>query len=494
MWSDENRTFRIVDDAGEWSYQQIRTRIGKLAGALTTNGVVEGDRVAVLCENSVSFFVGIMSGLILNATVIPLDPQLPLNELIKLVKNVDAKILCTSGTRPERIIMDEALRIETNGITILDESSGHWDADRFGQYFTDTPKDPTVPAFILFTSGTSGHPKGVTLSHEAVCKNVQSIMDWILPSCQDRFLITKTLVHSSTLLCEVLVALRADATVFMLNPVVPISVTVKRILELKPTIIGLNPTLLWLLNRSIKDSRSSSVKLIVSSGAVAAPDLLNESERKWPNAKIINAYGLTEAGPRVTMQKLNQPSKKGSVGHPVPNVKIRVVKDGFTCQVNEIGCIFVKSDSMMNGYWKDNEATEQKIQAGWINTGDIGYLDEDSELFVVGRKDDMIIRGSHNIDPNYVEDVLRSYKGIKECLVFGVVDKVNSNKIVCYIVPEEDCGLDISKVFDYCAKLLAPYECPQEILLKDAIPKTSNGKVSRKLAAEQYVTFLTTSN
>jgi long-chain acyl-CoA synthetase len=203
----------------------------------------------------------------------------------------------------------------------------------------------------------------------------------------------------------------------------------------------------------------------------------------------LNIYGLTEAGPRVTAQRIGEcKNKTGSVGKPIRGVSL-IIKDqeGRACQSGETGRIFVKSPSLMLGYWNDPESTSGKMIDGWLDTGDLGYGDEDGELFILGRADEVIIRGSHNIDPYRIENVIRKIPGVANCIVFGIPDPIDGQRVVCSIQKEEGVLVEHQKVMACCREYLAPYECPQVICEWAEIPLTPSGKLSRKLAGDCYL-------
>lgn len=485
-------SFYIIDDQGEWRFQGLRDRVLELAGKLQCQGIGPLDRVALISENGASFLVGLLGILAVGAVAVPIDPQIPVANVIERGVQCSIKGVCVSGIRPEKNIMEHDNL--PNDWIISSEKNGDW-----GIGLRDDRAVSLVPvgtdqdaAVILFSSGTTGTPKGVVLSHQAILENVAAITGYMQPGPADIFYIIKTMVHTATLTGELLTGLRAGVGIIARNPVVPPAVILKRIETMKPTILFANPSLLRVLLKVNSQSFDlSSLRLVYTSGAVAEKELLLETKRLFPKAGIFNVYGLTEAGPRVTAQGIGGGmNKPGSVGKPIRGISLIIKnQEGQNCKSGETGRIFVKTPSLMLGYWNDPESTQAKIGDGWLDTGDLGTMDEDGELFVLGRADEVIIRGAHNIDPYRIENVIRRFPGVANCIVFGVPDSTSGHRVVCAIQTEDGVSLEHQKIIVHCREYLAPYECPQVICRWEEIPLTPSGKVSRKLAKDRYATL-----
>lgn len=483
-------SFYIIDDHDEWRFQALQKRVSALAGALKSQGVGPADRMALISENGASFLVGLLGILAAGAIAVPMDPQIPVSNVIERGFQCSIKGLCISGARPEKNFPGrDGLPVDW---LFFSEKNGDWGDETVGGQAVPLAPGGTDQdaALILFSSGTTGTPKGVVLTHRAIVENMAAITGYMNPGPSDLFYIIKTMVHVSTLTGELLTGLGAGAGIIARNPLVPPPVILKRIESMRPTIFFTNPSLLRILLKVNRESLDlSSLRLVYTSGAVAERELILETRGLFPQAAVLNVYGLTEAGPRVTAQGIpGAKNKPGSVGKAIGNVIVAVRNpEGQTCQTGETGRIYVNSPSLMLGYWNDPESTRQKIMEGWLDTGDLGYLDEDGELFVVGRADEVIIRGSHNIDPYRVENVIRQFPGVANCIAFGVPDSLDGHRLVCSIQKEPGCHPEHSKIMAHCRESLAPYECPQVICQWDELPLTPSGKPSRKLAKDRYL-------
>jgi long-chain acyl-CoA synthetase len=494
--------FNIHDDQGVWSYPEICARVLALAAKLKEGGVQAQERVALVSENSSSFLVGFLGILTVGAVAVPLDPQLPAAVIEERVSQCAIAWICTSGVRPEKTFGNQT-KLSSGG-AILSEVRGDW-----GPVNPEHPVLQSVsghsigwptgseedPAVILFSSGTTGTPKGVVLTHRAIITNINAIVEYMKPSSADIFYIIKTMTHTATLTGELLTGLRVGAGLVARNPVVPPTIILKRIEDLKPTIVFANPTILRILLK-VKSGKFdlSSVRIVYTSGSVAGSELIAEaaaffSQRARKPVFVLNVYGLTEAGPRVTAQRVERGiPKPGSVGTPIQGVSLLIKNPaGGICTPHETGRIYVQTPSVMIGYWGDRRSTLLKIKDGWLDTGDLGYQDEDGDVFIVGRADEVIIRGAHNIDPYRIENVIRQIPGVANCLIFGVPDPVHGSRVICAVQKESAAPLDRYTLMNYCSQHLAPYECPQMICEWPVFPTTPSGKPSRKLAMEHYL-------
>lgn len=350
---------------------------------------------------------------------------------------------------------------------------------------------------MLYTSGTSsGVPKGVLLSHSAIYENVLAIIDYMKPHTDDIFYIAKTLVHVSAITGELLVAMISGASVWALSPICTPTNLVKRLYQSNATIIHISPAMLRLLGnvprKKICNFKLSNVHTVYSNGAFLPRSTIERSIDIFYNAIILSGYGLTEASPRLTCQKKeNKCYKYECAGYPIKGVKIKIIDEvGNVLKPNQKGIIYASSPSLMIGYYKNPHETENRIKDGWLNTRDMGYLDEDGELFVLGRADDIIVHNSNNVDPQRVENAVLKIPDILECMVFGCPNNQGDNDVICAIVTKDGTTVDRKKIISYINTELLPVEYPCKILIWNSLPRTKTGKYSRKLGREQYINSL----
>ena len=328
-------------------------------------------------------------------------------------------------------------------------------------------------ALILYSSGTTGRCKGIILSYYAITTNADMIMSYMELSSNDAIYIMKSLSHSSTIVGELLVALKSLCNIYLSATIIPPKLTLDQVEKLEITTLCLNPSLLKLYCEAEKKYNHHFSKLgaVYVSGSYLDPKTIEDFKIIFGDIPLLNVYGLTEAGPRVTAQTLNDNNVIGSVGKPIGQVQVKI-ENCF--RKENIGLIKVKTPSCFQGYISGQAA---KIDMdGWINTGDIGYLDTDGNLFVIGRHDNMMLVGSHNVFPEDIENYLMRSGLIDDCIVYSTFDSINGEKVVCkYTSPKEVRG----ELYEYCSKGLAPYEMPKEFQHVDRIETTYNGKKRR---------------
>ena len=358
LLNDESRkTFYCIDSEKEWTGDELLRRVYSLRDELIAKGLKHLGRVVVYSENGSAFLTGILAVMAAGGIAVPIDPQIPYDAVLNIVKQVNAEIIFINGIRPEKAFSKQDQNILT--VKILKEDSlREYDLNKINK-FTEY-EDENDPAFILFSSGTTGLPKGVIQTHKSILTNLEAIIDYMKPRKDDIFYISKTMVHSSTLTGELLVALKLGLKLIALNPLVSPKTFLRRLETYRPTIVGVNPSILRLILRCKKDENDlSSIRLMYTSGAVADKELLSQISERIGEAKLLNVYGLTEAGPRLTAQTEDRPIKYGSVGRPIKGVNVYVFNnENKLCKPGEIGEVFVETESLMEGYWHNEEATK----------------------------------------------------------------------------------------------------------------------------------------
>lgn len=332
-------------------------------------------------------------------------------------------------------------------------------------------------AIVIYSSGTTGKSKGIILSHFAINTNADAIIDYMKPTAEDCIYIAKTLSHSSTLTGELLVALKTRMKVVIAPTIVPPRYFLNNINKLGVTIVCLNPTLLSMFADEYERSQYdiSSLKTIYVSGSILNGKIYEKAHTIFSHIQIYNVYGLSEAGPRVTAQRVDC-CKSNSVGKPIKDVEIKLVNEQGSIVLDcEYGIIHVKTPSLFDGYVV-GQKKHNSLYEGWHNTGDIGYIDTNGELHIINRLDDVIIIDSHKVYPSEVEKQIVEQSDVKECAVAKV--EFNGNEFIgCLYVSEKEIDRDIKEKLK--SKLLV-YEIPRFFLKCDALPRTKTGKVSTR--------------
>ena len=332
-------------------------------------------------------------------------------------------------------------------------------------------------AVVIYSSGTTGKSKGVILSHYAINTNADAIIEYMKPMANDCISIVKTLSHSSTITGELLVALKTKMRLVIAPIIVPPRYIFKNVETFGVTILCVNPTLLSLLSDEMSriNYNLKTIRTIYVSGSILNDKTYEKAHTVFSHIQIYNVYGLSEAGPRVTAQRIDC-CQINSVGKPIKDVEIKIISEqGNAALDSEYGVIHIKTPSLFDGYVVGKNK-HISLYEGWHNTGDVGYIDINGELHIVSRLDDIIIIDSHKIYPSEVEKQIIMHAEVKECAVAKV--QLNGNEFIgCLYISDKEIDRDIKEKLK--SKLLV-YEIPRFFLKCDVLPKTKNGKISAR--------------
>lgn len=342
---------------------------------------------------------------------------------------------------------------------------------------------------ILYSSGTTGDNKGIVLSHKALNGNAEAIIDYMGITDKDNIYIVKPIHHSSSFTGELLVGLKANASIIVATTVLSGRRLLNALEQYKISILCVNPTILRMIVETYKENTDCVhiyLRKIYVSGSVLSKDLIMEARKLFNGCNVFNVYGLTEAGPRVTAQN-EKCMNENSCGIPIKGVDVKIY-DNDACEkkVYEKGNVYVKTPYKADGYINNEKIIPIEE---WINTKDIGYKDENNELYIIGRADNMITSSSHNIFPEKIESIAKSHPLVRDCVVYGENDHLLGKRLVCCIEPQKE-SFDENTLYRELRNIfkqeLTSYEIPSKYVLTDCLPKTSSGKIIRKNFCDKY--------
>jgi acyl-CoA synthetase (AMP-forming)/AMP-acid ligase II len=341
----------------------------------------------------------------------------------------------------------------------------------------DFPLDPDV-ALLMFTSGSSGKPKGVMLSHENVISNILAIDKYFQIKADDSILIARPLSHAAVLTGEFFVSLYKGLTVHLYNESFSPQRLASYMAEHKITVFCATPTLLNLLCRSVRKGGKLPLKHMAVSGERLSKETAITITGAFPDTDIYSVYGLTEASPRVSYLPPDKfRSKPGSVGVPIDGVQMRILdNDGEKATSGAPERLWVKSAGVMRGYYGNEPLTKAKIKDGWLDTGDIAYKDKDGYFYIVGRADNMIIRSGMNIYPEEVEGALLSDGRIEKALCYAAPDALTGLRVCVKVVG----NATVREVAETARKTLPAFMRPSRIEIVADLERTASGKTARK--------------
>ena len=469
----------LIFEGREWTNVEQQACANRLANALRRRGIAAGDRVVVLlpnCPEVLQAYGGILK---LGAVAVPVIFLLNPEEVRHILADSGARAVITS---PELAAKIEGFV----GLTVLvgGEAPGAvaWDtliADESDTFEIVDRADDDL-AVILYTSGTTGKPKGVALSHrnlESNARNAASLSEldreaWnlaVLPLSHSYGL---TVMNAGHILGTRAVLLR------WFNPELVLD-TIQRYRV--QSMAGVPTMYVYLLQYPGGESFDTSSMRSWGAGAAPLPvEIVAPFEKKF-GGKLLEGYGLTEASPVVSAHRLSGVRKLGSVGQPIPGVEVRIVDDeDRDVPRGDLGEICVRGDNVMLGYYVLPDETARTLRNGWLHTGDVGRLDEDGFLFVVERKKDLIIRGGFNVYPREVEDVLYAHPKIAEAAVVGLADPLMGEEVLACVALKSGVEATAAEIIAFCQERLAKFKCPKEVRFLPALPKSPVGKILRK--------------
>ncbi|MFI5085212.1 MAG: long-chain fatty acid--CoA ligase [Actinomycetales bacterium] len=466
------------------TFAALEAQSERVAGLLAERGVRPGDRVALISPNLPQMPAIYYGALRYGAIVVPLNPLLKAREVEYHLRDSGAKLVFAwDGIRPEADPGAEAAGAEVIGIGpgLAELLAGV--EPRAGM--SEAAPDDT--AVILYTSGTTGRPKGAELTHENLRSNAAVSQALFDTGPGDVVFGGLPFFHIFGQTCALNSAVLAGACVTLLPRFDPAK-ALEIIARDKVTIFEGVPTMYVALLRcpALAQTDTSTVRLAASGGSPLPLEILREFESTF-SATLLEGYGLSETSPVVTFNQLDGIRKPGSIGTPVRGARLRILdEDGKDVPDGEVGEIAVAGGYVMKGYWNNPDATAAAIPDGWFRTGDLGRRDEDGVYFIVDRKKDMILRGGYNIYPREVEEVLYEHPAVAEAAVVGVPDELHGEEVVAVVALKDGADRNGStekiaaEIASFVQERVAAYKYPRRVVIVDALPKGPTGKILKR--------------
>ena len=474
-----------------FTYAQVDEISGRVASALLATGLVRGDKVAVQLPNVPQFLFAYFGILKAGLVMVPLNPLLVAPEVAYHLQDSDTKVLITFEMFAAEAVKGAA---QVEGVTTYvvnlpgsderPEGTKHFDE----LYFADdtrelVPTEADDTAVLLYTSGTTGKPKGAELTHFQLfmnCTVAGGLFDY---QDSDVGIAVLPLFHVFGLSSVLNTSVRYGGTV-VLVPRFEMEAVLEAMEKHSVTIFSGVPTMYFALLAADTSSRDlSALRVGVSGGAAIPGEVIRSFEEKFPGVVVLEGYGLSETASTTTFNVNAEQRKVLSIGRPIWGVQCQIVdEDDKPLPAGEahVGEIVIRGHNVMKGYYKNPEATAEAMRGGWFHTGDLGYVDDDDFYFIVDRKKDLVIRGGYNVYPREIEEVLYAHPAVAEAAVIGRPDDKLGEEVVAVVSQQAGADVTPEELIAWCKERLAAYKYPREVRIVAELPKGPTGKILKK--------------
>ncbi len=473
-------------DQAEVTWAQLHAAAAKVAGQLRAAGLETGDRVSLILPNVPAYPVLFYGTLLAGGIVVPMNPLLKSGEIAYYYQDAGTKFsfvwpdFAEEARKAAQIAAIEGVATRVIECSAMGPVAGELpDADPVAEPVERTDDDTAV---ILYTSGTTGKPKGAELTHFNLHRNAERSADDIMVMTEDDVIMgCLPLFHVFGLTCGLNTSALRGCTLTLIprfDPAKALEVVGRD----KVTIFQGVPTMYaaMLNHADAETADTSSLRTCVSGGSALPEAVMRNCEKKF-DTQILEGYGLSETSPVASFNMPDRPTKPGTIGRAIPGCQMKLVDiDGNDTPPGEIGEIAIRGENVMKGYWRRPDATAEAIPDGWFRTGDLATVDEDGYFTIVDRKKDMIIRGGMNVYPREVEEVLYTHPDVLEAAVVGVPDDTMGEEVGAAVALRPGSATTLDEVQQYVKERIAAYKYPRRLWLLDELPKGPTGKILRR--------------
>ncbi len=477
----------IVFEGQHISYGALDACAGALARALRANGLRRGDRIALYLPNIPAFILAYLAGQKAGAIVVSVNSMFKSDEVKYILNDAGAKMLFTTAELLPNVPRNQCPALQK---TVIGEGEaaneivlGDWlAAGKTGM--TSEDMRPDDPAALLYSSGTTGFPKGVTLTHNNIITNIRAAVNCSGHSPDDRLPIFLPLFHVFAQNYIMNAGFEAGATLVLFRRFVPAEV-LDGIQRERVTMFFAVPTIyIALLGAGVPRETLASIRYFFS----AAATMPQEISRRWTETygqPVYEGYGLTECAPCAAYNHVTR-HKFGSVGTAIEHFEVKI----FDEKDQELprgawGEIVIRGPGVMKGYWGNPADTTRALRGGWLHSGDIGSMDEEGYIFIVDRVKDMINVSGFKVWPAEVEQMLYRHPAVKEIAVYGIPDQLKGETVKAAIVLKEGASATEQEIIDHCREKLAVYKAPAQVAFVKELPKSATGKILKRVLRQQ---------
>ncbi|MFC7062127.1 long-chain-fatty-acid--CoA ligase [Halobacillus seohaensis] len=489
-----SRTAIILEDI-QISYQELKDKVDRLAGAWHEMGLVKQDRIGLMISNHPDYIVAYYAAQRLGMIVVQINPRYTARELLQIISDSNTTCLVAEKNNLETVDqvndIQKLSHIFIAGADTTDHRSLEFLIENSSPLLKEIPisvKDDV--AVIQYTGGTSGKMKGAMLTHFNLVANViqsHAMYGKNMLFGKEVVLIATPLYHVYAMTSAMNLGIYTGASLLLFKKF-EVDDVLEKIKKYQPTFFpGVPGMYNAFVNHPDVESYGLHCLKFCSSGSAPLPVEIIKSFEKLTGAVIGEGFGLTEASPSTHRNPTNGVRKVGSIGIPLPGTDSKIVdEENRELPENCVGELIIKGPQIMKGYWLNSEETQQTLRSGWLYTGDLAMSDEDGYFYIVGRKKEMIINGGFNIYPQEIESVLYEHPDVKETAVVGIPNEKSGEVVKAFVVPKQGRTIDFEELKGHCYRNLTRYKVPKQFEICNELPRNTVGKLlKRKLVEEE---------
>ena len=467
------------------TYAQLREAAGRMSALLAAHGVQPGDRVGIMLPNVPAFPISFYGALAAGAVVVPMNPLLKSREVAYYLGDSGARVVLAwhaaagEAAKGAADAGAQAIAVQTPDLAdLLADYEPAWSDPGW----SDPGRDGDDDAVILYTSGTTGQPKGAELTHAGLVRNAELTAQTLLKNGPDDVMMgCLPLFHVFGLTCGLNATVAAANTLTLLprfDPAKALAIIERDAVTIFEGVPTMYAAILHLPDAD--PAMAATLRVCISGGASLPVEVLRGFEEKF-GCMILEGYGLSETSPVASFNLPDIERKPGSIGVPIEGVQMRLVgDDGQPVPAGEIGEIAIRGHNVMKGYWNKPEATAEAITDGWFRTGDMAKVDSDGYYYIVDRKKDLIIRGGYNVYPREIEEVLHEHPAVAEVAVIGIPHPELGEEVAAAVALKPGATATPEELRAFARDKMAAYKYPRQIWLVDTLPKGPTGKILRR--------------